>query len=88
MAPAPAPAPVSAPSSSVSMEHKAVFCDSTVSDFKTSAENEGVSTTDMEACITSTTTSFLDLPSLDQMFLVELLLSTLANENWTLATTD
>jgi hypothetical protein len=49
-----APAPVSAPSASVSMEHKAVFWSKSVVDFKTSAANEGISTTDMEACGTTT----------------------------------
>ncbi|CAL6319069.1 unnamed protein product [Bathycoccus prasinos] len=84
----PAPAPVSAPSASVSMEHKAVFW-RLVTDFKTSAENEGVSTTDMETCITSTNTYsyWWNLRSLDQKCLVELLLSTLEKENWNLATT-
>ena len=81
--------PVSAPSASVSMEHKAVFWSNVVPDFKTSAENEGVSTTDMEACSTTTTTTtdyWYSLPSLDQKCLVELLLSTLEKENWTLST--
>ena len=76
---------VSAPSASVSMEHKAVFWQ-TVADFKTSAENEGVSTTDMETCITSTTPEWHFLSSLERKCLVELLLSTLAKENWTLTT--
>ena len=83
-------ATVSAPSASVSMEHKAVFWGSTLSDFKTSAENEGVSATDMDACTTSNPTSssyWYNLSSLDQKCLVELLLSTLAKENWTLTTT-
>jgi hypothetical protein len=78
-------ATVSAPSASVSMEHKAVFWQ-TVADFKTSAENEGVSTTDMETCITSTTPEWHFLSSLERKCLVELLLSTLAKENWTLTT--
>ena len=76
---------VSAPSASVSMEHKAVFWSNSVADFKTSAENEGVSTTDMEARSTSTE-PWYNIPSLDHKCLVELLLSTLAKENWTLAT--
>ena len=80
----PAPAPAPAPSASVSMEHKAVFW-YTVPDFKTSAENEGVSTTDMEACTTSTD-YWYKISSLDQKCLVELLLSTLAKDNWTLTT--
>ena len=80
-----APAPVSAPSASVSMEHKAVFW-KTVSDFKTSARNEGVSTTDMNACSTSLQ-YWYGISSLDQECFVELLLSTLAKENWTLTTT-
>ena len=67
------------------MEHKAVFW-YTVADFKTSAENEGVSTTDMETCITSTTPEWHFLSSLERKCLVELLLSTLAKENWTLTT--
>jgi hypothetical protein len=75
---------VPAPSASVSMEHKAVFWNS-VADFKTSAENEGVSTTNMDACITSTS-YWTDIQSLEQKCLVELLLSTLAKENWTLIT--
>ncbi|CAL6399628.1 unnamed protein product [Bathycoccus prasinos] len=79
-----APAPVPAPSANVSMEHKAVFW-SSVPDFKTSAENEGVSTTDMEACTTSTS-NWYNLPSLEKKCLVELLLSTLEEENWTLTT--
>ena len=75
---------VSAPSASVSMEHKVVFW-YTVADFKTSAENEGVSTTDMDSCSTSTD-YWYKISSLDQKCLVELLLSTLAKENWTLIT--
>jgi hypothetical protein len=79
---------VPAPSSSVSMEHKAVFWSNVVPDFKTSAENEGVSTTDMVACSGSTSTSndWSNISSLYQKCLVELLLSTLAKENWTLTT--
>jgi hypothetical protein len=73
------------PSSYVSMEHKAVFWTS-VPVFKTSAENEGVSTTDMDACTTVLYTYWSSLLSLDQKCLVELLLSTLAKENWTLIT--
>jgi len=75
---------VSAPSSSVSMEHKAVFWQS-VPDFKTSAENEGVSTTDMDACSTSNS-AWYNIPSLDQKCLMEFLLNTLEKENWTLIT--
>ncbi|CAL6282797.1 unnamed protein product [Bathycoccus prasinos] len=77
---------VSAPSASVSMEHKAVFWSNIVPDFKTSAENEGVSTTDMDSCSTSTV-YWYTISSLDQKCLVELLLSTLAKENWTLGIT-
>ena len=76
---------VSAPSASVSMEHKAVIW-RLVADFKTSAENEGVSTTDMDACETTTYDNWNSIPSLDHKCLVELLLSTLAKENWTLIT--
>ena len=83
--PPPPPPTVITPSSYVSMEHKAVFWDS-VSDFKTSAENEGVSTTEMDACSTSTASNWYYSPSLDQKCLVELLLSTLEKENWTLIT--
>ena len=82
--PPPPPPTVITPSSYVSMEHKAVFWTS-VSDFKTSAENEGVSTTDMDACSTSTDWWY-NIQSLDHKCLVELLLSTLAKENWTLIT--
>ena len=71
------------------MEHKAVFW-YTVADFKTSAENEGVSTTDMDSCIYPTIiivdAYWYSLSSLNQKCLVELLLSTLAKENWTLTT--
>ena len=81
----PAPAPVSAPSASVSMEHKAVFWGSTLSDFKTSAENEGVPATDMEG-YNPGDDYWSRLTSLEKKYLVELLLSTLAKENWTLAT--
>jgi len=77
---------VSAPSASVSMEHKAVIW-RLVADFKTSAENEGVSTTDMDACITSNHEHWYGISSLDQKCLVELLLGTLEKENWTLTTT-
>jgi hypothetical protein len=78
---------VSAPLASVSMEYKAVFWSNTLSDFKTSAENEGVSTTDMEACTTSINNAWwYNIQSLEQNCLVGLLLSTLAKENWTLAT--
>ena len=81
------PAPASAPSASVRMEHKAIIWRS-VSDFKTSAENEGVSTTDMEACGTfSSSLIWYNIQSLVQKCLVELLLSTLEKDNWTLATT-
>ena len=82
--PPPPPPTVITPSSYVSMEHKAVFWTSG-SDFKTSAENEGVSTTDMDACSTSTS-SWYNIQTLDQKCLVELLLSTLEKENWTLIT--
>ena len=82
--PPPPPPTVITPSSYVSMEHKAVFWD-TVPVFKTSAENEGVSTTDMDACSTSTDWWY-NIQSLDHKCLVELLLSTLAKENWTLIT--
>jgi hypothetical protein len=77
---------VSAPSASVSMEHKAVIW-RLVADFKTSAENEGVSTTDMDACITSTNNFWYNIQSLEQNCLVGLLLSALEKENWTLTTT-
>ena len=76
------------PSSIASIEHKAVVWndDSSngLSNFKTAVENEGVSTTDMDACSTSTTTYWQSVPTLDQKCLVELLLSTLEKENWTL----
>jgi hypothetical protein len=75
------PAPASA-----QMEHKAVFW-SSVFDFKTSAENEGVSTTDMEAC-SGRGGNWYNIPSLEQKCLVELLLSTLAKDNWTLASSN
>jgi len=71
---------------SAQVEHKAVFWSDYVSDFKTSAENEGVSTTDMEACITTTETYWYNIPSLGQKCLVELLMGTLAKDNWTLTT--
>ena len=83
--PPPPPPTVITPSSYVSMEHKAVFWSNSVPDFKTSAENEGVSTTDMEACTTSTS-NWYNLPSLEKKCLVEFLLSTLEEENWTLTT--
>ena len=73
------PAPASA-----QMEHKAVFWYS-VSDFKTSAENEGVSTTDMASCSTSTS-NWQQISSLEQKCLVELLMGTLAKDSWTLTT--
>ena len=77
---------VSAPSASVSMEHKAVFWGSSFSDFKTSAENEGVSTTDMDG-YNPHDGHWYRLTSQQQKYLVELLLSTLAKDNWTLTTT-
>ena len=83
--PPPPPPTVITPSSYVGMEHKAVFW-YTVPDFKTSAENEGVSTTDMDACSTSTA-YWTNIQSLDQKCLADLLLSTLEKENWTLITT-
>jgi len=83
--PPPPPPTVITPSSYVSMEHKAVFWSNSVPDFKTSAENEGVSTTDMDACSTSTSWWY-SLPSLEQKCLATLLLSTLEKENWTLIT--
>ena len=76
---------VSAPSASVSMEHKAVFWGSTLSDFKTSAENEGVPATDMEG-YNFTDDAWYRLTSQQQKYLVELLLGTLAKDNWTLTT--
>lgn len=75
---------VPAPSASVSMEHKAVFWDSSLSDFKTSAENEGVSTTDMEVCTTATTGYWTYQSGPVKKCLMELLLSTLAKDNWAL----
>jgi hypothetical protein len=75
---------VSAPSASVSMEHKAVFW-YTFADFKTSAENEGVSATDMEG-YNPHDGNWYRLTSLEEKYLVELLLSTLAKDNWTLIT--
>ena len=77
------------PSSIASIEHKAVVWndDSSngLSNFKTAVENEGVSTTDMEACTTSTALWY-SISSLDRKCLAELLLSTLEKENWTLIT--
>ena len=63
----PPPPTVITPSSIASIEHKAVVWDETglnsqgqiyyggIRNFKTAAENEGVSTTDMEVCTTATT---------------------------------
>jgi len=77
------PAPASAPSASVRMEHKVVFGGGLFSDFKTSAENEGVSATDMEGC-NPHDDNWHRLTYLERKYLVELLLSTLAKDNWTL----
>ena len=71
---------------SAQVEHKSVFWNYLVSDLKTSLENEGISTTDMEACITTTETDWNYISSSNKKCLVELLLSTLAKDNWTLAT--
>ena len=71
---------------SAQVEHKSVFWNYLVSDLKTSLENEGISTTDMEVCITTTETDWNYISSSNKKCLVELLLSTLAKDNWTLAT--
>jgi len=86
----PPPPTVITPSSIASIEHKAVvWIDGSsigLPNFITAAENEGVSTTDMEACITTTETYWYNIPSLGQKCLVELLMGTLAKDNWTLTT--
>ena len=71
---------------SAQVEHKSVFWNYLVSDLKTSLENEGISTTNMEVCITTTETDWNYISSSNKKCLVELLLSTLAKDNWTLAT--
>ena len=49
-------------------------------------ENEGVSTTDMEVCTTATTGMWYRLSGPVKKCLMELLLSTLAKDNWALIT--
>ena len=82
------------PSSIASIEHKVVIWIEAqnsgenigLPNFKSAVENEGVSTTDMDACETTTYDNWNSIPSLDHKCLVGLLLSTLAKENWTLIT--
>ena len=75
------PAPASA-----QVEHKAVFWGGYYfSSFKAAAENEGVSATDMED-YNPHDNHWSNLGILEQKYLLELLLSTLAKDNWTLIT--
>ena len=75
------PAPASA-----QVEHKAVFWDGyNLASFKAAAENEGVSATDMEDYNTHDD-NWSNLGILERKFLLELLLSTLEKDNWTLIT--
>jgi len=92
----PPPPTVITPSSIASIEHKAVVWDETgvnnngfsnyggVLNFKTAAENEGVSTTDMEACTTDTLRPWSRASGPVKKCLMELLMSTLAKGNWAL----
>ena len=57
-----------------------------LANFRTAAENEGVSTTDMEACTTFTTGTWSGVSGPVKKCLMELLLSTLAKDNWVLIT--
>jgi len=87
----PPPPTVITPSSIASIEHKAVvWADYNssppdgLSNFKTAVENEGVSTTDMEVCTTVTTGMWYTLSGPVKKCLMELLMSTLAKDNWAL----
>ena len=85
----PPPSTVITPSSIASIEHKAVVWNdgsNGLGNFKTAAENEGVSTTDMEACTTTATTGTWSsgVSGPVKKCLMELLLSTLAKDNWAL----
>ena len=53
-----------------------------LSNFKTAVENEGVSTTDMEVCTAVTTGYWHSLSGPVKKCLMELLMSTLAKDNW------
>ena len=74
------------------LEHKLVFWNNTYADFKASAVNEGITTSDIEACYSGTTLDWeqmwVDIPGAKQMCLVQLLKSTLDKENWTLKTAN
>ena len=81
-----------ATSKSALLEHKLVFWNNTYADFKTSAVNEGITTSNIEACYSGTTADWeqmwVDIPGAKQMCLVLLLKSTLEKENWTLKTAN
>jgi len=81
-----------ATSKSALLEHKLVFWNNTYADFKTSAVNEGIITSNIEACYSGTTADWeqmwVDIPGAKQMCLVLLLKSTLEKENWTLKTAN
>jgi len=81
-----------ATSKSALLENKLVFWNNTYADFKTSAVNEGITTSNIEACYSGTTADWeqmwVDIPGAKQMCLVLLLKSTLEKENWTLKTAN
>ena len=79
-----------ATSTPIILEHKLVFWNNSYGDFKTSMVNEGITTSDIEACYLYSGTSadweqmWADVPSINKICLVRLFTSTLEKENWTL----
>ena len=84
--PPPPPPTVITPSSYVSMEHKAVFWRYVLFLISKLRRKMKVFPRPIWMRVVPTTTEWYSLPSLEQKCLVELLLSTLAKENWTLIT--
>jgi hypothetical protein len=79
-----------ATSSPIVLEHKLVFWNNSYGDFKRATVNEGIITSDIEACYLYSGTDadweqmWADVPSINKICLVRLFTSTLEKENWTL----
>ena len=79
-----------ATSSPIVLEHKLVFWNNSYGDFKQATVNEGITTSDIEACYLYSGTDadweqmWADVPSINKICLVRLFTSTLEKENWTL----
>ena len=79
-----------ATSSPIVLEHKLVFWNNSYGDFKRATVNEGITTSDIEACYLYSGTDadweqmWADVPSINKICLVRLFTSTLEKENWTL----